>query len=43
MTDRRLDVHMDGVKIGNLHMSGAGNLTFEYDTEYTQRENATPL
>lgn len=43
MTDRCLDVYLDGRPAGVLTQSGAGNLTFGYAEEYRSRPDATPL
>lgn len=43
MTDRRLDVHLDGRIAGRLLQSTSGNLTFTYDAGYRARSDATPL
>lgn len=43
MTERQLDVYLDGALAGTLTQSTAGNLTFEYDREYREAENPTPL
>ncbi|WP_448060435.1 HipA domain-containing protein [Cellulomonas hominis] len=43
MTDRQLDVYMDGTFAGELTMTGAGNVAFTYDDAYRRSPGATPL
>ena len=43
MSERALNMFMDGILIGYLNMSGTGTLSFTYDEEYTAKQNPTPL
>lgn len=43
MSERMLNVLMDGVHVGQLIMSGAGALTFEYDADYAADPGSTPV
>jgi len=43
VADRRLDVYLDGVRAGQVTMTGAGNLSFDYDETYRSSPGATPL
>ncbi len=43
VSDRRLDVHLDGLLCGNLLQTASGDLRFEYDPIYRRAQDATPL
>ena len=43
MSERALNIFMDGILIGYLNMSGTGTLSFTYDEKYTAKQNPTPL
>ena len=43
MTDRQLEVHLDGALTGMLIQSTSGNLTFEYNPTYRESDDPTPL
>lgn len=43
VSDRELDVFLDGILAGRLTQSAAGNLTFAYDDAYRADRGATPL
>jgi serine/threonine-protein kinase HipA len=43
MSERILDVYMDGVRIGLVSMTEAGALGFSYDDAYREHVGATPL
>lgn len=43
MTERTLDVHLDGRLCGWLNQSSSGNLIFTYAEHYRTAEGATPL
>lgn len=42
MTDE-LNVHLDGTYVGSLQQSASGTLSFSYDDDYRERNDATPL
>ncbi len=43
VTDRTLDVYLDGILAGHLTQSATGNLTFRYDDRYREANDPTPL
>ncbi|MFT4028671.1 MAG: HipA domain-containing protein [Protaetiibacter sp.] len=43
MTDRSLEVFLDGRRCGELTQSRDGNLTFSYELGYRESDDATPL
>lgn len=43
MSDRQLEIHLDGTPTGVLTQSTRGNLTFEYHQTYRASENPTPV
>lgn len=43
MSDRILEVLMDGRLMGELHMSQSGSLSYEYDKAYASEQGAIPL
>lgn len=43
MPDRRLDVYLDGTRAGQVTMTGAGSLSFDYDDPYRSAPGTTPL
>lgn len=43
MSDRFLEVYLDGALCGGIAQTSSGNLTFAYEQDYRLAENATPL
>ncbi|MCW4457526.1 HipA N-terminal domain-containing protein [Microbacterium sp. MPKO10] len=43
MSERNLDLYLDGLFCGVLTQSTSGNVTFTYDDAYRASQNATPL
>lgn len=43
VSDRQLEIYLDGIPAGILTQSTSGNLTFEYHQTYRASENPTPL
>lgn len=43
VSDRHLDVFLDGTQCGRITQTASGNLTFEYERSYRTDSDATPL